>query len=472
MSIKRRTQKLSKITRDLLAEGESARADFKRSPDGISVDDLVSFANSRSGGSILAGVDERIANGVQTGVVRGCDASDASILQVLNKAVSCIPPVSINIYVENIAQNPILRVEIESSQTKPHCTPRGIYCIRDGARNRPLHPAELLRIFLDNEASEFAMRFESAAVRISNELNDLEQSISKSISSMADQFGWAEYQLDETGDKLDSIQGIAAKAYLESEKANSRLKAIIEQDKREDPVKSKEKLQLFREIVRSIDNDPKLLRSVIAGKKMQLTVKKDAESDVIREDIDEIVEAALRYVHNRERDKNYEISVKAPIECSDTEIEQFALKVAEGGEVGGGVIERARQAFRLGFIYYGNSVVGTAALKRPAAGYRAKVFRKAGSELSPKDYPYELGWIFLDVPHRRKGQMTRLIEGLLPIAQDSGLFATTRTSNNIMRDVLTQLNFSQEGVEYKSEMDPQQWIELFVRAAPKLAGSA
>ncbi|MDZ5700212.1 ATP-binding protein [Chelativorans sp. M5D2P16] len=124
-------QNLSKLTRELLAEGESVRSDFKRLPDGISADDLVAFANSEAGGQILAGVDEQVVDKAQIGVVRGCDVSDATVLQILNKAVSCIPPVSIDVYIENLDDKPILRVEVPPSLTKPYCTPRRrTFCAR------------------------------------------------------------------------------------------------------------------------------------------------------------------------------------------------------------------------------------------------------------------------------------------------------------------------------------------------------
>jgi predicted HTH transcriptional regulator len=66
----RRTNTLSGTTQTLLSQGESELADFKRTPDGINVDDLVAFANTDSGGTILVGIDEQTnTNGAQV-VVR------------------------------------------------------------------------------------------------------------------------------------------------------------------------------------------------------------------------------------------------------------------------------------------------------------------------------------------------------------------------------------------------------------------
>ncbi len=188
----KRLKNLSAETREFLASGEGQLVDFKRTSDGISADDLVSFANAAEGGTILSGVGERNVDGAQVGFVLGCDVSDSAILQLLNKAISCLPPVSIDVVIENLSDKPILRVSISSSPTKPHCTPKGVYSRRDGARNRALHPSELLRIFLETEAQVFAERFESAAAHISEEIGALEEALSGTIRSMSDQLGWAE----------------------------------------------------------------------------------------------------------------------------------------------------------------------------------------------------------------------------------------------------------------------------------------
>lgn len=466
MAIKKHIKNLSKLTRELLAEGESKRSDFKRRPDGISADDLVAFANSEAGGSILVGVDEQVGDKTQTGVVRGCDVSDATVLQVLNKAVSCIPPVSIDIYIENLDDMPILRVQVPSSETKPHCTPKGVYCRRDGARNRPLHPSELLRLFLESEASAFAARFEVAAERITADLSNLESSLNSSIQSMSDQLGWADYQLDDTESTLSAIQGLVSKLTIDTDNVNSRLRALFRQDEREDPVRKKARLKYINALINEIREDENLFSHVVAGGKITSRAKQPENSDITDEDASHLLEVATKYVHDTERNKKYLIVAKAPKAFSAAELDQFAAKVAESGEVADGVRQRAKRAFRLGIIVYEGAVVGTAALKKPAAGYRNKVFKKADSQLDPAAYPYELGWIFLDVPHRKKGQMTRLINDLLPAANGSALFATTRTSNDIMQEMLSQLGFSKDGTEYNSEQNPEDTIELFVRTAP------
>ena len=465
MAMKKRISGLSKLTRKLLAEGESARSDFKRTPDGISTEDLVAFANSDDGGQILAGVEEQTIDKAQIGVVRGCDVSDGAILQVLNKAVSCFPPVPIEIYIENLDDKPILRVDVLASSTKPHCTPKGVYCRRDGARNRPIHPSELLRLFLDSEASAFAARFEVAAERITENLGQLESSLKSSINSMSDQLGWADTQLGDTESTLSSIEGLVARLTIDTGHVNSRLRALFRQDKREDPVRNKADLQYVNDLIKQIYEDKTLFDHVVAGGDLKVKSESLEDSDITDQDAKRLMHIAVRYVHNTERDKKYNIIIKTPKSCSDEQLDQFAAKVATGGEVANGIRARVERAFRLGFIVHDNLVVGTAALKRPTQKYRAGIFNKAGSMLNPADYPYELGWIFLDEAHRRKGQMTRLIDKLLPAANGSALFSTTRTSNEIMREMLFQMRFLEEGVAYKSEQNPEDKLNLFIRTA-------
>ena len=236
MATPKRLKTVSSATQTLLLQGESERADFKRAPAGISADDLVAFANSNTGGTILAGVDECTGtDGAQVGVVVGCDVNDAVILQIVNKALSCLPPIALEVQIENLGTLPFLRIDVPSSATKPHCTPKGVYCRRDGSRNRALHPSEILQIFLESEARAFAEKFEAAAGRISDDLANLEESLDSSIQSMADQLGWADSKLGDTESLLSSILAYVSRLNTETNDVTTRLRTLFRQDKREDP---------------------------------------------------------------------------------------------------------------------------------------------------------------------------------------------------------------------------------------------
>jgi hypothetical protein len=221
----------------------------------------------------------------------------------------------------------------------------------------------LLRLFLDSEATAFAARFEVAAERITDELSSLESSLDSSIKSMSDQLGWADYQLGDTESTLDSIQGLIAKLTVDTDNVNSRLRALFRQDEREDPVRKKARVQYVNRLIEEIKEDEGLFAHVVAGGNLTTKGKQPEDSDITGDDVKQLLDIAVRHVHNTERDKNYLIVVKAPKDCTDAELNQFAEKVADGGEVADGISERAKRAFRLGFIVYGDVIVGTAALK-------------------------------------------------------------------------------------------------------------
>jgi hypothetical protein len=466
MGPSKRNSRTSGHTANLLREGESQRGDFKRAPEGISADDLVAFANSEVGGTILAGVDEGPGpGGTQIGLIVGCDVSDATVLQITNKALSCLPPVAIEVYIENLGKAPILRVDIPSSPTKPHCTPKGVYCRRDGSRNRPLHPSELLKIFLDSESRAFAERFESAADRITANLTELEETLDASIKSMGNQLGWAELKLGDTESTLDSILAYTQRINAESNDLTSRLRAMFRQDKRQDPVYDRERKKLLDEMVNQLWNDKKLQKNIKAGGSITISAKGRAAEELTKDDLDPIFREAIKIVGDRLEQKKYSIKVKTPAECDEGELHASAKLIAEGGEVADGVEQRLRTAEALGLVHYEKEVVGVAALKKPTPNYRKSVFEKAMASLAPSDFPWELGWIFLKQEHRSKGQMRPLLETLLNAAGTTGVFATTRTSNHKMQRILAHQKFVRHGDSYQSAQRPDEQILLFVRPA-------
>lgn len=292
MGKQKRLKHLSALTKKLLNEGESEQADFKRTGDGLSAEDLVAFANTGEG-NILIGVTEKTgSDGTQIGEVTGCDVSDGAILQILNKAVSCIPPIAIVVNVENIESTPILCVHIPASENKPHCTQKGIYSRRDGTRNRPLHPNELLRIFLDNEGSAFAERFEQSAEKITNDLSTLETSLSSSIDSMASQLGWADMKLGDTESTLDAIRAKVQYLIEESSDSSSRLRALFK-DKNNDPVRKKAKDELISAIIAQLKEKPDLVDYLKKQKSVSLNLSGKAAKELDKEDVQIALTEAL-----------------------------------------------------------------------------------------------------------------------------------------------------------------------------------
>lgn len=465
MKHQRRIKTLSKITQTLLSQGESELADFKRTPEGVNTDDLVAFANTDAGGTILVGIDEQTgADGMQRGIVRGCDVSDAAILQILNKAVSCVPPVAVMVHAENLSAKPILRIVVPQSESKPHCTPKGVYCRRDGSRNRPLHPGELLRIFLETEARAFAERFESTANKVVEGLDNLETALEDSIRSMGEKLGWAEYQLGDTESTLGSVLAYVRAINDQTQDATTRLRALFRQDKRDDPIRATARKELLDQAVKQLSEDRSLLDQIQRGGTTSLTAKGKPALELDEDDLRSILTEAVAIALNRRDGEKYTIEVKSPSKATEDELDKFAELVTAGGEVADGLRQRLETASALGFLRYDGAVVGTAALKKPAAGYHRGVFENAKSERAVSSYTLELGWIYLDVEHRGKKRMPPLIDAVVKHAKGSGVFATTRTSNRKMMDILSRQGFVREGSAYPSKQTPGDEIALFLRS--------
>jgi len=151
---------ISPRAQQLLKGTEGVMVDFKRNAKSVSADDLVSFANSVKGGTLLLGIDDTEDNsGRQMGQIVGCEISDGMKLLITNKAFSCFPPVPIEIFIENNGDLPFYRIEIATGQNKPYCTAGGTYKTREDGRNKILHPNELLELFLDSASQQFTERF-------------------------------------------------------------------------------------------------------------------------------------------------------------------------------------------------------------------------------------------------------------------------------------------------------------------------
>jgi predicted HTH transcriptional regulator len=154
---------ISRKSRALLERQEGYDVDFKLSVKGVEATDLVAFANSERGGTILVGVGEaQDVNSMQKGKVVGCPVGDKERLFILSKAESCVPPVEVYIIVENYARKPFYRLEIPPGKDKPYCTAGGTYKIRGDGRTNTLLPGRLLSLFIEKQSELFFNRFREA----------------------------------------------------------------------------------------------------------------------------------------------------------------------------------------------------------------------------------------------------------------------------------------------------------------------
>jgi len=199
MPVKREYQSLTERTRQMLDAPENANVDFKREASGIKSSDLVAFANSPKGGTLLIGVDEYTSDdGLQRGKIVGCEVDDNARLMMINKATDCYPNVEVQIYIENLEGLPLMRVEVPCGPMRPYCSSRGEYTIRTEGRNRALYPEELLVVFMDKEGDKFLSRFKTAVSQLEDQVGHINQSLSHDMGAVAQHIHDLDSQLQKT----------------------------------------------------------------------------------------------------------------------------------------------------------------------------------------------------------------------------------------------------------------------------------
>jgi GNAT superfamily N-acetyltransferase len=156
------------------------------------------------------------------------------------------------------------------------------------------------------------------------------------------------------------------------------------------------------------------------------------------------------------------IDIVEPAACSHERLALFRELVTEGGEVDThtlpALIERAPV---LALMHDGETVVAVGALKQPNAAYRSRVFAEAKSTLAPKDFEFELGWIYVRPAARGKKLTTPMVRKLLERASGHRVYATSRVDNSPMHASLEHCGFRKEGTPYPSnehEIDLQLFI--------------
>lgn len=243
---------LSESTKRLLAAGESASVDFKQTAKSITPDDLVAFANSETGGVLLVGVKEKSEeNGRQFGQVIGHPIGDSEVSLILGKALSCHPPVRVDIQFENTNRKPIIRIDIPSSEVRPHCSEKGTYTIRNGNRNIGLRPQQLLAIFMDAEAATFSKRFSEAAneikiqmASVASVVEDLEDVISDKIDQISWNIDSAESEAQDAASTVREALAYSSAAFNRTKDNEVRLDALLKHLSVVDPIRSKAEAEI------------------------------------------------------------------------------------------------------------------------------------------------------------------------------------------------------------------------------------
>jgi hypothetical protein len=154
-----------------------------------------------------------------------------------------------------------------------------------------------------------------------------------------------------------------------------------------------------------------------------------------------------------------------PKDCDDKQIGDFIALVLAGGEVtSNGLEDRVRSAARLFFLDVGCCLCGIAALKHPEQSYRKHVSTKSTVPLSEKEYPLELGWVFIMPSARGRKFSVDLTRAALAVAGEKGVFATSRVGNSGMHASLEKSGFLPVGIPYPSTRGDYE-LQVFVRRA-------
>jgi GNAT superfamily N-acetyltransferase len=148
-----------------------------------------------------------------------------------------------------------------------------------------------------------------------------------------------------------------------------------------------------------------------------------------------------------------QISHKRPSNCSEAELDTFETFVKQGSEVTSqGLRERILRAEWLVFaVEEDGTFSGISALKKPNDSYKRNIFRKAGTQLNPDDFPYEAGWLFVPLAFRGKKYSRLLLEKVIGLAGEEKLYATTRANNDFMRRTNRRCGLVDTGSPYASE---------------------
>ena len=213
--------------RALLKRDEDLDVEFKESVSGLGSDDIVAFANSERGGTILVGVRQRRDDAKP--ILVGCKTGDREKQKILDKASKCSPPIPISIYLENSSATPFYRVEIPAGTSKPYATSGGTYKTRDDGRVRGLLPNELMAVFLSTQAKEFRSRFEDATRRLVHSLAEMDDTVRNALAGLEWTLDLAESHADTASDNTHELATYA-------KEANERLLALLHHSEITDPV--------------------------------------------------------------------------------------------------------------------------------------------------------------------------------------------------------------------------------------------
>jgi ATP-dependent DNA helicase RecG len=247
----------------LLAKEEGFDVELKRSTSGLENEDLVAFANSSHGGTILIGVEEKKdEKGRQIPIVVGCPVGDQEKQKIIGKAQGCTPTLTLTVSEEQIDGKTIYRVSIPSGPDKPYCTSGGTYKIRGDGRNLPLQPQDLLNIFLDSHGRQFLQRFQDATSDLRQTMERTTQTMSMAVENAVEKISndvqfldtsmsKVEEKMSEAIEQISVVNTTTEKAVDLSEQASGLVEEV---QKKIEEIEQDRTLEVIREMIDALLN--------------------------------------------------------------------------------------------------------------------------------------------------------------------------------------------------------------------------
>lgn len=157
------------------------------------------------------------------------------------------------------------------------------------------------------------------------------------------------------------------------------------------------------------------------------------------------------------------INVRAPNELDDDQMTSVVSLIASGAEVKTkGLKDRIAKSKFIILLELDGILAACAAVKNPAAKYRSKAFAKSKSMLNPSSFDFELGYVVVSPPFRRRGLSSKIVSAALNSVGGSAIYATTRHEH--VAKLLLRAGLRKEGASYPSDENRGSQLSLFVRS--------
>tara|TARA_Y100000815_G_scaffold132236_1_gene119379 strand:+ start:713 stop:1273 length:561 start_codon:yes stop_codon:yes gene_type:complete len=157
-----------------------------------------------------------------------------------------------------------------------------------------------LSIFLEKEARTFQSRFSDAASSITGKLEttesliaNMQRAIEKRVEDIADQLGWSDFNLDDTGDKIDRVEALLHNSIRRQKDAGSRLRELLKAGSVLDPIRERAREAARIAIEEAIFENESMIRGASTGDKIHLETTGEIAEELNSAELQSIFEQIL-----------------------------------------------------------------------------------------------------------------------------------------------------------------------------------